>query len=155
MQGKNTNVAGSSLTITTKKEKMTAAAWHPTKGMLMYPFAYTSDVWHTAQAIAPKVGILQAKVRLTGKAKHVLCLTNATAKKSLHILPADKRLKEAIYTLVWSEKEVVNYVNDVEVSRSKNPLAGEDLHLLMRSYLAANQKGTGKMNIDWVRVYTK
>jgi hypothetical protein len=26
---------------------------------------------------------------------------------------------------------------------------------LMRSYLAANQKGTGKMDIDWVRVYTK
>ena len=155
MQGKNTNVAGSVLTITTKKEKVTAAAWHPTKGMAMYPFAYTSDVWHTIQAIAPKVGVLQAKVRIAGKAKHVLCLTSASAKKSLHILPADKQLKEAIYTLVWSEKEVVNYVNDMEVSRSKNPLAGEDLHLLMRSYLAENQKGAGKMDIDWVRVYTK
>ena len=153
MQGKNTNVAGSSLTITTKKEKVTAAAWHPTKGMVMYPFAYTSDVWHTAQAVAPKVGVLQAKVRLAGKAKHVLCLTSASAKKSLHILPADKPLKEAIYTLVWSEKEVVNYVNNVEVSRSKNPLAGEELHLLMRSYLADNQKGTGKIDIDWVRIY--
>ena len=121
--------------------------------MVMYPFAYTSDVWHTAQAVAPKVGVLQAKVRLAGKAKHVLCLTSASAKKSLHILPADKQLKEAIYTLVWSEKEVVNYVNNVEVSRSKNPLAGEELHLLMRSYLAENQKGTGKMDIDWVRIY--
>ena len=101
------------------------------------------------------MGVLQAKVRIAGKAKHVLCLTSASAKKSLHILSADKQLKEAIYTLVWSEKEVVNYVNDVEVSRSKNPLAGEELHLLMRSYLAENQKGTGNMDIDWVRVYTK
>lgn len=70
------------------------------------------------------------------------------SKKSLHILPADKQVKDAIYTLVWNEKEVVNYVNDVEVARSKNPLAGEALHLLLRSYLPENVKGTGKMEID-------
>ena len=133
---------------------MTAPAWHPTKGMVMHPFAYTSDVWHTAQAIAPKAGVLQTKVRCTGKAKQVLCLTAATAKKSLAILPANKVEKEAIYTLVWNEKEVVNYVNDVEVARGKNTLTGENLHLLVRSYLPTGQKGTGKMEIDWIRVYT-
>jgi hypothetical protein len=153
-QGKNTQVANRVLTIQTKKEKMTAPAWHPTKGMVMHPFAYTSDVWHTAQAIAPKAGVLQAKVRCTGKAKQVLCLTTATAKKSLAILPANKVEKEAIYTLVWNEKEVVNYVNDVEVARGKNTLTGENLHLLVRSYLPTGQKGTGKMEIDWIRVYT-
>jgi hypothetical protein len=153
-QGKNTQVANRVLTIQTKKEKMTAPAWHPTKGMVMHPFSYTSDVWHTAQAIAPKAGVLQAKVRCTGKAKQVLCLTAATAKKSLAILPANKVEKEAIYTLVWNEKEVVNYVNDVEVARGKNTLTGENLHLLVRSYLPTGQKGTGKMEIDWIRVYT-
>lgn len=153
-QGKNTQVANRVLTIQTKKEKMTAPAWHPTKGMVMHPFAYTSDVWHTAQAIAPKAGVLQTKVRCTGKAKQVLCLTAATAKKSLAILPANKVEKEAIYTLVWNEKEVVNYVNDVEVARGKNTLTGENLHLLVRSYLPTGQKGTGKMEIDWIRVYT-
>ena len=153
-QGKNTNVAGGALTITTKKEKMTAAAWHPTKGMVMQNFAYTSDIWHTAEAVAPKAGVLQAKVRCIGKAKQVLYLTAATAKKSLAILPANKVEKEAIYTLVWNEKEVVNYVNDVEVARGKNTLTGENLHLLVRSYLPTGQKGTGKMEIDWIRVYT-
>ena len=153
-QGKNTNVAGGALTITTKKEKMTAAAWHPTKGMVMQNFAYTSDIWHTAEAVAPKAGVLQAKVRCIGKAKQVLYLTAATAKKSLEILPANKVEKEAIYTLVWNEKEVVNYVNDVEVARGKNTLTGENLHLLVRSYLPTGQKGTGKMEIDWIRVYT-
>lgn len=153
-QGRNTQVANRVLSIQTKKEKTTAPAWHPTKGMIMHPFAYTSDVWHTAEAVAPKAGVLQAKVHLSGKAKHVVCLTTAGAKKSLHILPADKQVKDAIYTLVWNEKEVVNYVNDVEVARSKNPLAGEALHLLLRSYLPENVKGTGKMEIDWIRIYT-
>ena len=153
-QGRNTQVANRVLSIQTKKEKTTAPAWHPTKGMIMHPFAYTSDVWHTAEAVAPKAGVLQAKVHLSGKAKHVVCLTTAGAKKSLHILPADKQVKDAIYTLVWNEKEVVNYVNDVEVARSKNPLAGEALHLLMRSYLPENVKSTGKMEIDWIRIYT-
>lgn len=154
-QGRNTQVANRVLSIQTKKEKTTAPAWHPTKGMIMHPFAYTSDVWHTAEAVAPKAGVLQAKVHLSGKAKHVVCLTTAGAKKSLHILPADKQVKDAIYTLVWNENEVVNYVNDVEVTRSKNPLAGEAMHLLMRSYLPGNVKGTGKMEIDWIRIYTK
>lgn len=152
-QGRNTQVANRVLSIQTKKEKTTAPAWHPTKGMIMHPFAYTSDVWHTAEAVAPKAGVLQAKVHLSGKAKHVVCLTTAGAKKSLHILPADKQVKDAIYTLVWNEKEVVNYVNDMEVARSKNPLAGESLHVLMRSYLPENVKGTGKMEIDWMRIY--
>ena len=155
VQGRNTQVANRMLTISTKKEKTTAAAWHPTKGMIMHEFAYTSDVWHTAEAVAPKSGVLQAKVRLAGKAKHILCLTKANAKKALHLLPADKQVKDAIYTLVWNEKEAVNYVNNVEVSRMSNPLAGEALHLLMRSYLPENVKATGKMDIDWVRVYTK
>ena len=155
VQGRNTQVANRMLTISTKKEKTTAAAWHPTKGMIMHEFAYTSDVWHTAEAVAPKSGVLQAKVRLAGKAKHILCLTKANAKKALHLLPADKQVKDAIYTLVWNEKEVINYVNNVEVSRSQNPLAGEALHLLMRSYLPENVKATGKMDVDWVRVYTK
>ena len=155
VQGRNTQVANRMLTISTKKEKTTAAAWHPTKGMIMHEFAYTSDVWHTAEAVAPKSGVLQAKVRLAGKAKHILCLTKANTKKALHLLPADKQVKDAIYTLVWNEKEAVNYVNNVEVSRSQNPLAGEALHLLMRSYLPENVKATGKMDIDWVRVYTK
>lgn len=155
VQGRNTQVANRVLTISTKKEKTTAAAWHPTKGMIMHEFAYTSDVWHTAEAVAPKSGVLQAKVRLAGKAKHILCLTKANAKKALHLLPADKQVKDTIYTLVWNEKEMINYVNNVEVARSQNPLAGEALHLLMRSYLPENVKGTGKMDIDWVRIYAK
>ena len=154
-QGKNTHVTGSALTVVTKKEKATAVAWHPTKGMVMHDFAYTSDVWHTATAIAPTTGVLQAKVRCSGKAKHVVCLTTPNAPKALPIITQSAK-GEVIYTLVWNEKEVVSYVNDQEVKREKNALAGEVLHLLFRSYLPVNQKaGAGALEIDWIRVYTK
>ncbi len=155
-QGRNTLVANRVWTILTKKEKVTAPAWHPTKGMVMHNFAYTSDVWHTVQAVAPATGVLQAKVRIAGKAKQVISLTTANAKKALHLLPQDQLVKEAIYTLVWNEKEVINYVNNLEVSRSANPLAGQSLHMLVRSYLPENQKaGSGQIDIDWIRIYTK
>ena len=62
---------------------------------------------------------------------------------------------EVIYTLVWNEKEVISYVNDQEVKREKNALAGEAMHLLVRSYLPENKKvGGGQMDIDWIRIYT-
>jgi hypothetical protein len=155
-KGRNTLVTNRMWTIFTKKEKTTFPAWHPTKGMIMHDFAYTSDVWHTTEAVAPKSGVIQAKVRTIGKAKHVFCLTTINAKKSLHLLPANHLVKEAIYTLVWNEQEVVNYVNNVEVSRTQNPLADKALHLLVRSYLPQEQKGgTGQMDIDWIRIYTK
>lgn len=155
-QGRNTQVSNRVMTIATKKEKTTVPAWHPTKGMIMQEFAYTSDVWHTAEAVAPVAGVLQAKVRLTGKAKHVICLTAAKVQKSLHILPSGHTAKEAIYTLVWNEKEVISYVNDQEVKREKNTLAGDAMHLLVRSYLPENQKAAaGQLAIDWIRVYTK
>ena len=154
-QGRNTQVANRVWSIITKKEKAHAAAWHPTKGMIMHEFAYTSDAWHTTQAVAPTSGVLQAKVRQTGKAKHILCLTTAKAKQALHVLGEQAMKGEVIYTIVWNEKEVVNYVNNQEVSRGQNSLAGEAMHVLVRSYLPENQKaGAGQLDIDWIRVYS-
>jgi hypothetical protein len=154
-EGKNTKMAGSVLSIKTKKQKTTAPAWHPTKGMLMHPFKFTSDIWHTAEAVAPEAGVLQAKVSCAGKAKHMLCLTTATAKKALPILSEKTMKGYIVYTVVWNKKEVINYVNNVEVAREKNTLAGEKLHLLVRSYLPENKKArNGQLNIDWIRIYT-
>ena len=154
-QGRNTQVANRVLTIFTKKQKETATAWHPTKGMISHLFEYTSDVWHTTQAVAPTTGVLQAKVRYSGKAKHAICLTTAATPKALHLLSQQEAKGDAIYTLVWNEKETINYINNVEVSRSSNTLSGKALHLVLRSYLPANQKaGTGRLDIDWIRIYT-
>ena len=154
MQGKNTSVSGSVLRIKTQKQQATAAAWHPTKGMVMHDFAYTSDIWHTTEAVAPAAGVLQAKVRYSGKAKHMLCLTTANAQKTLPILSNQPMKGDIIYTLVWNENEVVSYVNDQEVKREKNVLAGKAMHLLVRSYIPENQNANAsQLDIDWIRIY--
>lgn len=154
-QGRNTQVGNRVFSIQTKKQKTTASAWHPTKGMIMKEYAYTSDIWHTEEAVAPPIGLLQTKVRYTGRAKHMLCLTTAKAQKAMPILGIKVTKKPIICTVVWNDKEVINYVNNIEVSRTKNPLKGESLHLLVRSYLPENQKaGKAQIDIDWIRVYT-
>lgn len=154
-EGRNTKVANRVMSMVTKKQKVTAPAWHPTKGMIMHPFAYTSDVWHTAQAVAPAEGVIQVKMRCSGKAKQLICLTNAKVQKCISILPESLAKGYTIYSMVWNDKEVIHYVNNMEVSRAKNTLVGEQLHVLMRSYLPADQKaGGGQMDIDWIRIYT-
>lgn len=157
MKGQNTTVSCSVMTVTTKKQAVNAAAWHPTKGMHMHDFAYASDVWHTVEALNMKNGVLQAKVAYSGKAKHMMGLTAMKMQNVLPILHTASAMKGyAIYTLVWNETEVQCYVNDEQVARVKNTLAGEDMYILLRSYLPEKDKaGKGTMSVDWVRVYTK
>ena len=157
MNGANTRVAASVMTIETKKEQVSAAAWHPTKGMLMHDFAYTSDVWHTREALNMKAGVLQAKVAYSGSIKHMMGLVYMKMQKVMPILHTASAVKGyAIYTLVWNENEVVSYVNDQEVARGKNTLDNEGMYILMRSYLPENDKaGSGTMSVDWVRIYTR
>lgn len=157
VKGQNTQVAGSVMTVSTKKQAVKAAAWHPTKGMLMHDFAYTSDVWHTKDGLTMSSGVLQAKIAVSGKAKHAVVMT---APKMQHTLPiwmeTSHKKGYAIYTLVWDEKNVKLYLNNKEVASSKNTLVGESMHILLRSYLPENIKaGKGALNVDWIRVYVK
>jgi hypothetical protein len=155
-KGANTRVTASVMTVETKKEKVNAAAWHPTKGMMMQDFAYTSDVWHTKEALPQNVAVLQAKVACSGNAKHALGLTAMKMEKVLPVLHDAGVKGYAIYTLVWTDKEVVTYLNDQEVARVKNTWSTQDMYLYLRSYLPEKQKaGKGAMSIDWIRVYTK
>jgi hypothetical protein len=156
VKGANTRVAASVMTVETKKEKVNAAAWHAEKGMLMHDFAYTSDVWHSKAALPKNLSVLQAKVAYSGKAKHAFGLAGMKMAKVLPVLHSVGVKGYAIYTLVWTEKEVVTYVNDQEVSRVKNTWAAEDMYLYLRSYLPLNEKaGAGSLSVDWVRVYAK
>lgn len=156
-KGKNTEVSGSALRIKTKKEKSTAPAWHPTKGMLLHDFTFTSDVWHTTDAIVPTSGVLLAKVRCKGAARHAICLTTKMGHDALSVLHTEQALNDyAIFSLAWDDKEVISYVNNKEIARSKNTLAGNALYIVLRSYLPENQSaGVGQMDIDWICLYSK
>ena len=155
-KGANTQVAASVLTVETKKEKVNTAAWHPSKGMVMHDFAYTSDVWHTKEALPSGMAVLQAKVAVSGKAKHALGLAAMKMEQVLPVLHEAGVKGYAIYTLVWTDKEVVTYVNDQEVARVKNTWVAKDMYLYLRSYLPETMKaGKGALKVDWIRVYTK
>jgi hypothetical protein len=156
VKGANTQVAASVMTVETKKEKVNAAAWHTEKGMLMQDFAYTSDVWHTKEALPKKVSVLQAKVACSGKAKHALGLAGMKMAKVLPILHTVGVKGYVIYTLVWNDKEVITYVNNQEVARVKNTWSAEDMYIYLRSYLPEKEKAaTGTLSVDWIRVYAK
>lgn len=156
VKGANTRTAASVMTVETKKEKVSAAAWHPTKGMVIQDFAYTSDVWHTKTALPKNVAILQAKVACSGKAKHALGLATMKMESILPILHEAGVKGYAIYTLVWTDKEIVTYVNDKEVARVKNTNSMEEMYLYLRSYLPVKEKANkGAMSVDWIRIYTQ
>jgi hypothetical protein len=156
-KGQNTKVACSVMTISTKKQAAEAKAWHPMRGMHMHDFAYTSDVWHTVENLNCANGVLQAKVEMTGDVKHTMVLTMPKMQSVLPILhPVSDVKGYLIYTLVWNEKEAICYVNDQEVARSNNTLAGQAKHILLRSYLPeGHSAGAGELNVDWIRVYSK
>ena len=156
-KGQNTRVSSSVMTVSTKKQAAAAKAWHPMRGMHMHDFTYTSDVWHTVEGLTCANGVLQAKVELTGAAKHTMVLTMPKMQNVLPILhPVDGLKGYIIYTLVWNEKEAICYANDQEVARSKNTLAGQAKHILLRSYLPEGQEGgNAALNVDWIRVYAK
>ena len=157
-KGQNTHVANSVLSLTTRKQSTTAPAWHPTKGLMMHPFAFTSDVWHSnIPAITSKKGVLQIKMACVGKVRHAICLVSPKSQNVLSILPSNLMQKNyVVYTLVWNEKETIWYQNNQELKREIKSLPAPPLHLLLRSYLPIDQVGsTGLLNIDWIRVYTK
>ena len=156
VKGANTHVATSVMTIETKKKNVNTPAWHPTKGMIMQDFAYTSDVWHSKVALPQNLAVLQAKVACSGHAKHALGLATMKMESVLPVLHETSVKGYAIYTLVWSDKEIVTYVNDQELVRVKNTNPVAEMYLYLLSYLPEKDKASkGALNVDWVRIYTK
>lgn len=175
--GKNVTVEEGTLKISTKHEKVTSKAWHVEKGFIEKEFNYTSDVLQTADNFRQKQGVFRAKVRCKGKLHHAFWL-GADNKlplinifhytgKHISIGNTNKNLLDGIkikginpsqyfiYTLLWTEKELVWMINDLEVYRTASNLPNEAMYLAFNSFIPEKQKGTtGCFEVDWVRAYT-
>lgn len=177
--GKNVSTTDGVLRISTVKEKTTASAWDPQKGMVMHDFNYTSDVINNAQALGMEEGVVQVKARCRGLLNHgislrgkkhlpILSIFNYSnyrlfcgLKASENDLLINRKIESLqpilffIYTVVWDKNDIVWYVNNVEVYRTKNTLPkGEKLYLHMFSYgLQGKQMSEGSLEVDWVRAY--
>ncbi len=177
-EGKNTGTINGILTLVTKEETATSPAWDEHKGFINKTFAYTSDVITTAEQFRQKEGLFMAKVRCEGDINHVawmgsdkklplVKLFHFTGKQLLVGHFTEKGFKgerirginvsdHYIYSIVWTRKELIWYVNNIEVHRSTSDVPREALYLAFSSYIAENQRPEeGKIESDWVRVYTK
>ncbi|MEI8087536.1 MAG: family 16 glycosylhydrolase [Paludibacter sp.] len=175
--GRNVSVVNGILKIATKHEKVTSRAWHPTKGFIEKEFHFTSDVLQTAEKFRQKRGAFRAKIRCTGKMHHAFWMGSDGKLPHLNIFHydgnsitlgnANKNLVDGIkinglnhaeyyiYTLLWSEKELIWMINDLEVYRTASNIPNEAMYLAFNSFISEKQKGSaGSLEVDWVRAYT-
>lgn len=177
-QGKNTSIAGSILSVETRKESATAPAWHPTKGFIPKDFAWTGDILQTAETFQTTQGTFLAKVRVSGKAHAAFYLATGTRQPVLKLMQWNgkevsagirtdkdeanttiqgiKSGKWYVYGLQITDIEIIWSVNGQEVLRIKNNFAGTAFYPAIAEYLPENcSAGAGKIEVDWVRVYNR
>ena len=154
-RGKNVETQNNTLYIRTRKETVTAPAWDAKRGMVMHDFQYTSDVLQNADAMGITGGVIQVKARCHGRLNHSICLTTKASKPVASVFKGKLHRIFLVYTLVWNKNELVWYVNNMEVARTKNTLPNEPLHITMRSFIPKGKMGgAGDLEIDWVKVFT-
>ncbi len=175
--GRNVNVEDGVLKIATKHETINATTWHPVKGFIEKEFHFTSDIVQTAKKFRQKHGAILAKIRCTGNIHHAFWMGADNKLPQLNIFHydgkcinmgnANKNVVDGvkitglnssqyyIYTLIWSEKELIWMINNLEVYRTTSNVPNEAMYLAFNSFITEKQKGTtGILEIDWVRAYT-
>jgi len=175
--GKNVSVVEGILKLVTKHEKVRVRAWDTSKGFIEKEYNYTSDVLQTAESFRQKQGVFRAKLRCTGNVQHAFWL-GAESKlphisifhfngKAITLGNANKNVIDGIqikglnpaqfyiYTLIWSAKELIWMINDLEVYRTASNIPLDSMYLAFNSFISQKQKGSaGSLEVDWVRTYT-
>src|SRR5574344_451683 len=180
-KGNNTFVSDGVLNIVVRKEPIETRAWDSKLGFVIRHFDYTSDVLHGVNAISQECGVFRAKMRFKGKGiSHAFWLSGDNKLPQINICKCDGKSLEVgvywktkfenqytskkitglnfgsfyIYSLLWTKKELVWYINNVEIFRTSNGVPCEKMYPMLNSYLSSGQKGgEGSMEVDWVKVY--
>ena len=59
-----------------------------------------------------------------------------------------------VYSIRWTNDELIWYVNDMEVLRLPNRMPKEPMFFLAQSWLPGNEKGgEGKLKVQWAKGY--
>lgn len=180
--GENVRVEDGILHIKTKKEKITARAWDERLGFITKDFNYSSDVIHGRNTIHQNGGIIRAKIRCTGNANvsHRFWLAGDQKTPLITIFKAEgkrirfgtrwtsnKGIEEAyelitginpadfyIYTLKWTDKELVWEINNYEVLRTTDGLTKDKLFPMLNSYITQGlEAGNAEFEVDWIEVF--
>lgn len=184
-EGENVIVEDGCMRIITKEQQKEALAWSAKDGFVKHTFNYTSGVINASEAASIKYGVVRAKIRFTGEKgiSHAFWLSNeekrlphiniCTCNKNRFELGLFWKGKNAetkysgttikginpedfyIYTVVWSEKEIVWYINNLEVFRTKEGVPSEVMFPVLNSFISeGNKGGNGSMDVDYIDVYT-
>ncbi len=177
IDGKNTFFVDGRMDIETREESHKALAWDEKMGFVEKVFDYTSDVMNSKQAFAQESGLFAAKVRCQGTGHHFFGLTTGTPgdpvialyhyngnvhqmglidgrRTKMVDLTGMLRSMYYVYSFRWTKKELIWYVNDMEVLRMPNNLPNKKMFFLAQSWLPKNEKGgEGKLKVQWARGY--
>lgn len=183
-RGNNVRVIGGNLHIVTKENKNEALAWDVERGFVQKEFEYTSDVLHGRNAVCQKGGLYRAKMRFVGAkgVSHALWLKGEEKMPHINICKcengeievgiywnskfetkyASNRVKGLnlskffVYSFEWNEKELVWYINDLEVFRTSNFMPQDSMYPSLNSFIPNTHKGgEADFEIDYIRVYAK
>ncbi len=176
--GKNTVAAVGRLDLELRQEPTMGLAWDKEKGFEKKLFPYSSDVMNSRGKIEVEEGcLIMAKVRSQGGGHHGFSLSTGKMKPLISVyfyngnhhsvgIVTDKEKKQTdmrgvlrskyfIYSIRWTRKEIIWYVNNLELLRIPNPLpAGTKMFFIAQSFLPAGVRpAPGKLKIAWLRVY--
>lgn len=174
--GKNVKVREGVLDIETRREKVKAPAWNTQKGFVEKEFEYTSDVIQSAATFKQKYGLFRAKIRCTGNVHHAFWLSGEDKMPHTNIFHFNGKeitmgnahahvMDEVkvtglphntfhIYSLIWTPKELIWFINDLEVYRTTANVPQEPMYLGFNSFIPEKQKpAEGNLYVDWVRAF--
>lgn len=176
-RGKNVETLNNTLYIRTRKEAVTAPAWDAKRGMVMHDFQYTSDVLQNADSMSLTSGVIMVKARCRGLLDHGIYLASKTSLPVVSVFEYNARriyvgvqtekgqfkqkvggfqpIGFAVYTLVWNSRELVWYVNNMEIARTPNTLPNVPLHITMRTFAPKGKMASeGQLEVEWIKVFT-
>ena len=175
--GKNVTTSAHGLKIETKQEQVTELAWHHAQGFINKKFDYTSDIIQSAGGFTQKYGVFTAKIKCEGTINHSVWLGSGEKEPRISLFHFDgKNIKVGavssnknavekisgitssdyyIYTLSWSEKELIWSINNIEVLRANNKYSTQEMYLGINSFISEQQSGAkGALEIEWMRAYS-
>ncbi|MEZ7866818.1 MAG: glycoside hydrolase family 16 protein [Paludibacteraceae bacterium] len=174
--GRNVSTSDGILTIHTVELPSRSLAWDVQKGFVEKQYEYASDVIQTSAAFRQKYGVFSAKIRCSGPIHHALWLSGEKKLPHINIFHFDgsnitmgnanqhkmdgveiKGIPESqfyIYTLEWTPRTLVWYVNNLEVYRTTENVPQEVLYVGINSFIPAKtEPAPGKLEVDWIKVW--
>ncbi|MDR1678296.1 MAG: family 16 glycosylhydrolase [Prevotellaceae bacterium] len=182
--GANIKVGDSLLKINTIQEKTEATAWDSKIGFITQEFNFSSGIINTGESFQQEHGLIKAKIRIVGsshishafwlgadgKLPHISIFNFDGKKISVNAYSGNGKSVSAqketvkgispfdfyIYTLEWTNTELIWRINNIEIFRTSKSLPKQTLFPAFNSFIGAHQHGgQGSLEVDWIRIYTK